>query len=97
MSIDQLDSPSIATRTKPPRTVYNLAESHAHYAPLPRSPRWVAIIGTTVMLRTVALPLVIMQMKNTVKLGQAKPEIERLAARAKMQARLTTPTSPSPD
>lgn len=49
--------------------------------------RWVAIVGTTLALRTLALPLAVLQMKNTVKLAQAKPEIERLAARAKVAVR----------
>lgn len=44
-------------------------------------------MAATLGLRTMALPLVIMQMKNTVKLAQAKPEMERLAARAKLTAR----------
>jgi YidC/Oxa1 family membrane protein insertase len=46
-------------------------------------PWWESIMLTTVGIRTVMLPLMLMQIKNTYRLSQARPEIEALLARLK--------------
>ena len=62
----------LAVQTKIP--MYLLAYVHE----LTGVPWWASIVVTTVLFRTIMFPLMIMQLKNTHGLTQARPEIDKV-------------------
>jgi len=64
----------------PTRTLQWTLESVHNVSGLPW---WQAIMLTTLGIRTVMLPINVMQIKNTYRLSQARPEIEHLIAHMK--------------
>ena len=58
-------------------------------------PWWGSIVALTGAMRTLLLPLTAMQMRNAVNMSRAKPEIERLAERAKRSSMTGDPDDAS--
>ena len=64
----------------PTRTLQYVLESVHHATGLEW---WQSIMLTTVGIRAATLPVMLMQIKNTYRLSQARPEVEHLVARLK--------------
>lgn len=58
-------------------------------------PWWQSIMLTTVIMRASTLPIMIMQIKNTYRLSQARPEIEHLVAHMKEEQAKGNPNAVS--